>query len=385
MVTKSLIQKPKMLIVGDTYYPKVDGTLKFVEEFIKRARKDFELSLLVPYLGEKKGSNVKYLDVYKLIHLSGYPSIKLSLKNLRKIKHEIKQTDLVFVQGPALASYLAIYYGYKYKKKTFFYVHTITWEVFAKFLPPLINKLSYRLIKKFSLSMYNKCDELFVPYLQLKDHLVLEGVDTKISVARLGVDIEKFSPPKNNGFWKRKLGIDENRKVIGYVGRVSKEKNVSVLYDAFEKLPLQNNLFLLIVGDGPEDQIRKLKKLRNCKVTGFVNNVQDHIKAMDIFVMPSLTETTSLATLEAMSCGVAVVSTKVGFIKKYLVKGYNGFFFPRDSATMLSIKLKQLLVNSELRKKLGVHARRTIAYSFSWERSINKLKRLLLENFYKKK
>ena len=382
---QNLVQKPKLLIVVDTYYPMVDGTLKFVEEFTERTKKDFELSLLVPDLGKKRGERVNYLTVYKHIHLSGYPSIKLSFHNLRKIKFHLKKNDLVFVQGPALASYLSIYYGHKYKKKTFFYVHTITWEVFAKFLPPLINRLSYGIIKKFSLSMYNKCDEIFVPYLQLKDHLEKEGVKTKISVARLGVDIEKFSPPKNNGFWKKKLGLNENKKVIGYVGRISKEKNLPVLYDAFRKLPQQNRLFLLLVGDGPDDQTKRFKKLKNCKVTGFVENVEDYIKAMDVFVMPSLTETTSLATLEAMSCAVPVISTKVGFIKKYLVKNYNGFFFPRNSATMLSIKIKQLLKDSEMRKRLGVRARRTVAYSFSWERSINKIKRLLMESYYKKK
>ena len=53
-------QKTKLLITEDTYYPKVDGTLRFMEEFIKRSANDFSISLLVPNLGSKKKSpNIK--------------------------------------------------------------------------------------------------------------------------------------------------------------------------------------------------------------------------------------------------------------------------------------------------------------------------------------
>ena len=177
---------------------------------------------------------------------------------------------------------------------------------------------------------------------------------------------------------KKKVGIEENKTVIGYVGRISKEKNMEVLLEAFQKLDGQNNVTLLMVGDGHKDLVQKFKDTKNCKVTGFVNNVEDYLQAMDIFVMPSLTETTSLATLEAMSSGLPVIATKVGFMKNYIVKNHNGIFFPRNSSTMLAIKIEKLLKNEQLREKLSSSARKTVAYSFSCERSINKIKRLLL-------
>ena len=118
---------------------------------------------------------------------------------------------------------------------------------------------------------------------------------------------------------KEKINLNPNKTVIGYVGRISKEKNIKVLREAFKKLPGQGHLHLLMVGDGPEDQTKEFKSMSNCTVTGFVNNVQNYLRAMDIFIMPSLTETTSLATLEAMSCGLPVIATQVGFIKNYLI------------------------------------------------------------------
>ena len=105
---------------------------------------------------------------------------------------------------------------------------------------------------------------------------------------------------------------------------------------------------------------------------------------MDVFVMPSSTETTSLATLEAMSCGLPVIATKVGFIKSYLNKNHNGIFIPRDNPAVLALKIKMLLDDTSLCTQLGQNARKTIVYSFSWERSINRIRRILNEHFYPK-
>ena len=375
------MHNPKLLVVADTYYPKVDGILKFIEQFMSRSKAHFDLHLLVPYLGVKKGNAVTYVAPSRIIFLSGYPSIQLSWQNILRIRSAIKNADIVFIQGPALLSYLSMYYAPKFHKKTIFYLHVVPWELFAKFAPPILNKLLAFITKRISIILYNRCDEILVPYPELKGYLRQEGVKTTITIARLGVDIDRFTPAssiENKEEWKQKMGLDPQKKVIGYVGRISREKNTQVLLDAFKKLKRKEELSLLLVGDGPKEQKKVCTQISNCHVTGFVDNVQDYLKAMDIFVMPSLTETTSLATLEAMASGLPVVATKVGFMQNYIAKGYNGIFFPRNSATLLAAKLDKLIKNKEMRMRLGGNARKTVAYSFSWERSINRIKRILL-------
>jgi len=376
------MNKPKLLVVADTYYPKVDGTMIFIEEFLKRAYKDFEVSMLVPDFGVKKGKDITYIDPSKILKVSGYPNLKISFKNFKRIKKAIREAEIVFVQGPAMISYLSIYYSHKYGKKTIFYTHTISWELFEKFFPPLLKKIFFNIIKRGSIFLYNRCSEILVPYHELGEQLRTEGVKTKIKTARLGVDIDRFSLTKDKTSSKKKIKINPDKKVIGYVGRISKEKNAGLLLEAFKRLENQDNLMLLMVGDGPKNLTKEFRETKNCKVTGFVNDVQTYLKAMDIFVMPSLTETTSLATLEAMSSGLPVIVTKIGFMKSYIVKSHNGIFFPRNSATMLSVKIEKLLQNPELMVKLGHNARKTVAYAFSWERSINRIKRLLLKQYY---
>ncbi len=372
--------KPKLLIVADTYYPKVDGILRFMNEFLSRCADTFSISLLVPYLGQKKGGNVTYVFPSNLVSLSGYPNMKLSWANFQRIKDAVRKSDLIFIQGPAFISILAMYYGHKFNKKTISYIHVIGWTLFEKFLPSFIRHFFTLFFKRFSIMLYNLCDVIIVPYPSLKEYLHAEGVKANISVARLGVNIETFSMTSDKRKSKEKMGIPAHKKVIGYVGRISKEKNVQALLNAFKKLH-HKDVILLIVGDGPPEQKKPFLETQNCRVTGFVNNVEEYLKAMDIFVMPSHTETTSLATLEAMAAGLPVIVTKVGFMKSYITKDYNGIFAPRNSPAVLAAKIDKLLRNKDLQAQLGMNARKTIAYSFSWERSINKIKRILLNSY----
>ncbi len=376
------MDKQKLLLVSDTYLPQVDGTVRFIEEFVKHCKNDFEITLLVPkFSGKENKLGVKaiFLPVSRLIEpLPTYPSVKLNFRNLIKIKRAVKDSDIVFAQGPALLSYFAVYYANRCKKKVVFYTHVLPWELLAKSKSSFFWRFVAKIVRKMSIYFYNKCDEVYLPYLDLENQLKSYGIKTKTHIARLGVDIERFALTKNKETSKKKVKLNNKKIVIGYVGRISKEKNLGILLEAFKKIEVPN-ITLLLVGSGADNLVTQFKETKNCVVTGFVNNVPDYLNAMDVFVMPSLTETTSLATLEAMSCGLPVIATKVGFIKSYLVKDHNGIFFPRDSATMLALKIEQLIKDPELMKTLGNNARKMVAYSFSLERSVNKIKRLLLE------
>jgi len=101
-----------------------------------------------------------------------------------------------------------------------------------------------------------------------------------------------------------------------------------------------------------------------------------YLQAMDIFVMPSLTETTSLATLEALACGIPVITTKVGFLPEYVIKNYNGLYFPRGNAFNLKIQLKKMIHRSNLRKTMGQNARKIIE-EFSWDKTAEKIKKII--------
>jgi len=124
--------------------------------------------------------------------------------------------------------------------------------------------------------------------------------------------------------------------------------------------------------------MEKLKDTPGLKITGFVDNVVPYLQAMDIFVMPSLTETTSLSTIEAMSCGLPVIATRVGDIKNYIIPKKNGLFMGKSNHYILKKKLERLLDDKYLRSTLGHNARETVVRKFSWRDTISNIRKAFL-------
>ena len=79
-----------------------------------------------------------------------------------------------------------------------------------------------------------------------------------------------------------------------------------------------------------------------------------------------------------MACGVPVVTTKVGFVKRYVHNKENGLFFPKGNDVVLKIKLIQLLEHESLRKRLGENARKTITERYMWSSTVERIKAILL-------
>ena len=369
---------PKILIITDTYHPLMDGVLKVIEEYIKRSKRKFRLSLLVPDLSNKNIEGIKTFFYRKssFAKVSIYPLPKFSYNNFTYIKNIVKGHDIIFAHGPSLVGlYLSLKYGKKFKKTNILYIHGIAWDFIKNYVYK--GEIIIKFFKNLIIKYYNSWDLLIAPYEEAKIELQQSGVTTKIEIACLGVDTEKFKPVKNIKDQKNKLNLP-NKIIIGYVGRICKEKNTLVLLKAFKKLD-SNKYFLLIVGSGDENIIKEFKQENNCHITGFVNNVEEYFKAMDIFIMPSLTETTSLATLEAMASGLAVIASKVGYIKSYIHNKKNGMlFYPKDAVLLYEI-IEKLGDNNKLREKLAISARTTVRNSFSWEHTVSEINKHIIE------
>ena len=362
----------KMLIVADTYVPKIDGIVRFLMEIVPRLH-SFDITLLVPDFGKAWYEKEIRLKVSRTISLSGYAPMRLSFSNIRKIRDAVKAADIVFIQGPALISYVALHYARKFNKRTVHFVHLIMWELYANHLFRWLRWCTGMLRSLTISHWYNLCDVLIVPYKGLVHELDALGVTVPKAVVRLGVDTMQFSPADKVAA-KKRLGIEPHVLVIGYVGRISYEKNVAVLLEAFKRIKTEFNAVLMIVGSGVH--MKMFENVPDVKLMGFQYDVVPYLQAMDVFVMPSLTETTSLATLEAMSCGVPVITTRVGFLKDYVRKGYNGLTFPRGNTYTLVSHLRKMLSDAQMRAALGEHARQT-AHSFSWENTARKLGEVL--------
>jgi glycosyltransferase involved in cell wall biosynthesis len=192
-----------------------------------------------------------------------------------------------------------------------------------------------------------------------------------VAVIPNGVDIEKYAP----GASDFKSSLDASA-IVGYLGRVDPEKNVDILVRAFQDVDAPEDVKLVVVGGGSEKR-RLDRRYGNARVV-FTGQVMDEarriamLRAMDIFVLPSMVEGLSLSLLEAMACGVAPVATDVGSDGEAL-RGAGILVDTKDLDGQLRLALRTLIEFPDFRAELGHRARARAVERYSLSDNLDRL------------
>ena len=191
------------------------------------------------------------------------------------------------------------------------------------------------------------------------------------------VDTVRFCPVncEERHMLKIALSADKNI-VINFTGRIVERKGIDVLINAFAKARnlLQYSSALIIIGAGSdEDKLRNLaSKLginNNVRFLGHSREVVKYYQASDIFVLPSYAEGMPNSLLEAMSCGLPVIASRIGGVVDVVEDGRSGILFEPGDVSGLTSAMIKLIADVELRQRLGAEARRRIVEGFSIERA----------------
>jgi glycosyltransferase involved in cell wall biosynthesis len=207
---------------------------------------------------------------------------------------------------------------------------------------------------------------------QQKNLLENYGVPANnVAVIPNGVDVEKYAPGASD--FKRTLDASA---LVGYLGRVDPEKNVDILVRAFQDIDTAEDVKLVIVGSGSEKR-RLERRYGNARVvfTGQVLEEAERIamlRAMDVFVLPSMVEGLSLSLLEAMACGVAPIATDVGSDGEAL-RGAGILVDTKDLDGQLRLALRTLIEFPDFRVELGRRARARAVERYSLSDNLDRL------------
>jgi glycosyltransferase involved in cell wall biosynthesis len=177
---------------------------------------------------------------------------------------------------------------------------------------------------------------------------------------------------------RAELPWGEAAVVIGTVSALRPEKGLGTLMEAFRKvkatrLTVQPRVKLAIVGSGP-----MLAELQaggdadcgaDCHFQPAERNVAPWLRAMDIFVLPSLSEALSNSLMEAMGCGCCPVVSDTGGNPELVQDGETGLLFPVGDAEALAARLALLLDRPEYRRRLGAQAERRMQEHFTREQA----------------
>ena len=189
-----------------------------------------------------------------------------------------------------------------------------------------------------------------------------------------GVDPERFCPGVSG--IRRELGIGEGDLVLGYVGRLTKDKGIPELVEAFDEiLRVEPRSWLLLVGwfDRAEDALHprwreRISSHRRIRHTGFVTETVPYYRAMDLFVLPTHREGFPNVALEAAACGLAVITTQSTGARDAVLPEVTGLLIPPGTPEAITEAVLGLLCDPGTRRRFGEAGREWVREVYSKER-----------------
>ena len=173
-----------------------------------------------------------------------------------------------------------------------------------------------------------------------------------------GIDLDLFTPCDKHSA-RARLGLPGSH-YLGVLGTLRNWKGHTYLLDAFTALaPRFPEWRLLVIGDGPqrnniERRVEELGLSQRVHMAGERNDVPLWLNALDVFVLPSYGEEgVPQAIMQAMACGLPVVSTTVGAIREAVIDQETGIIVPPRDSAALRDALARLFTDEALRERLG--------------------------------
>ena len=257
-----------------------------------------------------------------------------------------------------------------------------------KFLVPSF----FRVAWWYNLGTYWRCDVTTAPSAAARDELL--GASRKpfrhpVEVVPNGIDVDRFHPGMGVPDWRTRCGLS-NAPLVTYLGRLTSDKGVHRFLDAVAEAAGRSDLVAIVGGIGPEEAAVRRRIEADpvlARSTRYVGPVVEEEKPAllaqtDLFVLPSTSDTSSVALLEAMACGAMVVAPDTGGAAEVVRDGVTGVRVPVLEPGALAAAIERLLDDPTARRAVGRRAAEEVRTTASLEtmaRRFISLYRLLLD------
>jgi glycosyltransferase involved in cell wall biosynthesis len=360
----------KIAFFTNSYFPICYGSVISIESFRKNLEKlGHQVYVFAPSYDDYKDKNNRvfrypaFLFKYKI----DYPiSIPVSSFINKKIKE--LDLDIIHVHQPFSLGKEGLRYARKLKIPIIFTYHT-KYEDYVHYVPFFPEKILAELVKKEAINFSNKCDLTIAPSVGIKKIIEKRGANKKsIKVLPTGINWDDFQKGAREKVRKKYL-IKKNEILLTNIGRINEEKNLVFLLESFKKIALKNpKIKLMFIGEGflKEELKEKAKKWgieKQVIFTGFLKNteIKNYLKATDIYLQTSLSETQGITILEAMASSLPIVAVKATGTEDFIVNKKNGFLTKnnqKDFIEKIEYLIKKPLKRKEFRKQAQQDAKK---------------------------
>lgn len=361
-----------IVLVTNTFTPHVGGVARSVELFSAEYRKRGHRVLTVA--PEFPNTSVNEIDVVRIPAIQNFNASDFSVAlpvptGLTGVLQEF-QPDIIHSQHPFLLGMTAVRMARSFKTPLVFTHHTL-YEQYTHYVSgdsAVIKRFVIELATRYA----NLCDQVFAPSASIRNLLISRGVTAPVLVVPTGVCTADFS--QGNGLaMRRSLKIPEHVFVVGHMGRLAPEKNLSFLAAAVaEFLQSHRDAVFLVIGVGPSaTAIREIFVKAGVEDRLFVAGVLQHeqladaLCAMDVFAFASKSETQGMVLTEAMAAGVPVVALDAAGVREVVRDKYNGRLLHEESTESYSAALSWLYQLAWAERRELVTGARAVADEFS--------------------
>ncbi|MFT4582548.1 MAG: 1,2-diacylglycerol 3-alpha-glucosyltransferase [Gammaproteobacteria bacterium] len=327
-----------ILMMTNTYLPHVGGVARSVEAF-KCAYQDQGHRVLI-VAPEFEGLPVHEEDVIRVPAIQRFNgsdfSVALQMPATLSAAVERFNADLVHSHHPFLLGMAALRVAHKNDLPLVYTNHTM-YERYTHYVPgdsPAMQRFVIELTVRYA----NMSDHVFAPSASLIKILRKRGVTQPITELPTGVNLSSFAEGSGSGF-KAAMDIPVDAFLVGHVGRLAPEKNLTFLATAIsEFLSRQSNAHFLVVGDGPlRKEIINIFGEKGVggrlHFSGSLNQplLASAYQAMDVFAFASGSETQGMVLTEAMAAGVPVVAIDAPGVREVVEDRLNGRLLASES------------------------------------------------------
>ena len=199
----------------------------------------------------------------------------------------------------------------------------------------------------------------------------------KTKVAPTGINTGKFDGPYKD--IRKEFNIKKDEIVLLFVGLLLPRKGIDIIIKTISRLR-NKRVKMILVGDGPDkkryENMAKRYQLQDKIIfTGFRKDVKNFYRSSDIFFFPSRGEGLAGVIMEAMTCGLPVVTSNIPCTPDLVKNQENGFLCASESAKDYAFLLNNLIEDNKTRTRFGAQSKKSIK-SFNWEKSIQNFERL---------
>lgn len=339
-------------------------------------RKDFDRSCISEQVFRENFNNMQGIAIKRILPVFEFLNYIL---NLRLWQKTISDGDIFFAASGS--NHCALPFALLNKKfslwiATPLYEDRINKIKKESLLRKLRDFLSLPILLYFERLIFEKAKRILVLSIYTRNKIIEKYKinSSKIEVVPYPIDTNKFHP------------LDYSQRKNDYLlftGRLDdKRKNIPLLLTSFSKAKDQYpDLKLILIGEKPNKKllnlINELKISNSVKILGWLSQMEElllYYQNAALFIVPSFQEGLCISALEALACGIPVISTRCGGTEDFIREGYNGFLVKNNDSEELSRKIIEFLgFDDDRKRRFSNYARDHILSNYSPENIWQKL------------